>query len=119
MNNRIEKFISDIKTISPERAKLVKKLHSMYKSSYPELTENFIYGGIGIYFGKKLIGGVWVHTKHISVIFSEGYRLEDPDNILEGGGKFRRHIKIFSDDDVKEKKVEFFIQKYVALETEK
>ncbi|MFC1617673.1 DUF1801 domain-containing protein [Patescibacteria group bacterium] len=119
MNKKIEKFISDIETVSIERAKLANKLRNMYKSSHPRLTENFIYGGIGIYFGKKLIGGVWVHTKHISIIFSEGYRLEGPDNILEGGGKFRRHIKIFSDKDIDEKKVEFFIQKYVALETEK
>ncbi len=119
MSDKIKKFLSDIETVSPERARLAKKLRDMYVSSHPNLTENFIYGGIGIYFGKKLLGGVWIYAKHISVIFGEGYRIKNIDNILEGGGKFRRHIKIFSGKDIKEKKVALFIQKYIALEIEK
>ena len=36
--------------------------------------------------------------------------MKDPDNILEGTGKFRRHLKIRSFSDIKNKKVDLFVK---------
>ncbi len=119
MDNRIKNFITDLETVSSQRVKLVNKLRKMFKSANSDLKERFIYGGIGVYLGDKLIGGVWVYTNHTSVIFSDGRKLKDPEKILEGGGKYRRHIKISSKEDIKTKKVENFIKEYIALEIKK
>jgi len=55
------------------------------------------------------MGGIFVYSGHISIEFSFGDELADPDKILEGKGKKRRHIKIIKIQDVEEKQVKFFI----------
>lgn len=116
MDNRIENFIKDLESFFPEKVEIVNEVRKMFKAVDGKLEEKFIYGGIGVYFGEKLIGGVWVYSKHVSVIFSDGYKLKDPDKILEGNGKFRRHIKVYSKDDLEKKKVKSFIEQCVDLE---
>lgn len=62
---------------------------------------------------KSGIGGVFISRNHISFEFSNGHLLDDPDNILQGGGKYRRHIKIRSFNDIEDKKlIDFFTQAY-------
>ena len=39
--------------------------------------------------------------------------MNDPKKLLEGTGKFRRHLKIRSLSDIKDKKVEFFVKQIV------
>ncbi len=68
-----------------------------------------MYGGI-MFSIEDDFGGVFVRKNHISFEFSSGVQMDDPDNILEGTGQFRRHLKIQSLDDIKDKKVEFFVK---------
>ena len=37
---------------------------------------------------------------HVSLAFTEGRFLDDPDTILEGSGKTRRHIKLHRVEDI-------------------
>jgi hypothetical protein len=37
--------------------------------------------------------------------------ISDPDKYLEGGGKYRRHLKIFDKKDIKNKKIESYVSK--------
>lgn len=118
MNNKVEKFIADLEIVALPKLKLVNKLRDIFKKAKPKLEEKFIYGGIGMYLGEELVGGVWVYTKHVSIIFSEGRKLSDSDKILEGGGKYRRHIRIFEERDIEEKKVVDFVEQYFKLKAE-
>ncbi|MBA3595351.1 MAG: DUF1801 domain-containing protein [Polaromonas sp.] len=55
--------------------------------------------------------GIFSYTKHVSLEFSEGAALPDKFKVLEGEGKFRRHIKLSSIEDVSEK----YVREYLVL----
>ncbi|PCI86925.1 MAG: hypothetical protein COB24_08185 [Hyphomicrobiales bacterium] len=62
---------------------------------------------------KTQIGGVFISKKHVSFEFSKGYLFDDPNGLLEGGGKFRRHLKLRSFNDIGDKNLTgFFKQAY-------
>ncbi len=44
--------------------------------------------------------GIFVHKKHVQLSFSNGAELTDPENLLLGSGKFRRHINVKSSADI-------------------
>lgn len=46
--------------------------------------------------------GVFAHPNHVTVEFGQGHRLEDCYHQLEGSGEYRRHIKLYSPDEVKQ-----------------
>jgi hypothetical protein len=54
---------------------------------------------------------VFSDAKHVSLEFGAGGSLPDRYGVLEGGGKFRRHIKLTSVDEIAGKHV----RKYLAL----
>ena len=41
-----------------------------------------------------LAGGVFGYKDHVSVEFSQGVGFEDPNGLLAGKGKARRHVKL-------------------------
>ncbi len=63
---------------------------------------------------KAIVGGVFIYKDHVSVEFSEGAGLDDPNGHLEGGGKARRHVKLRSLTDIEAKTVRAFLKQ--ALE---
>lgn len=50
--------------------------------------------------GDAAFGYVNAFTHHVNVGFFRGTELEDPNDILEGNGKFMRHVKIASSHTV-------------------
>jgi len=59
---------------------------------------------------KTLVCGHFVYKNHVSLEFSNGYQLQDPNGVLEGNGKYRRHIKLTRQDDIEEKFVRSMIE---------
>ena len=49
--------------------------------------------------GDVPFGYVNVFTAHVNVGFFQGAGLRDPDGLLEGGGKFMRHVKLRARED--------------------
>jgi hypothetical protein len=47
--------------------------------------------------------GVFCYKAHVSLEFPQGYKMSDPHGLLEGSGKYRRHIKFRSQDDIDRK----------------
>lgn len=78
-----------------------------------------MYGGIvfelepGVH--KTMICGHFVYKNHVSIEFGDGFKFEDPNAVLEGKGKYRRHIKLISIDDVESKNVRAMVQQAIAL----
>jgi hypothetical protein len=52
--------------------------------------------------GQIAFGYVNAFTSHVNVGFFQGTELPDPNHLLEGTGKFMRHVKISSGEGVDE-----------------
>lgn len=52
--------------------------------------------------GEVAFGYVNVFTAHVNVGFFQGTELPDPDGLLEGTGKFMRHVKIRPGESIDE-----------------
>ena len=59
---------------------------------------------------KKFVGGIYVYKDHVSLEFSQGASINDPDGRLEGKGKNRRHLKFEAVNDVADKGAEGFLK---------
>ncbi|MBF0263795.1 MAG: DUF1801 domain-containing protein [Gammaproteobacteria bacterium] len=117
MNPEIENYINDIRTVSEEFYQIVLEARKLFLSSLPESSESIKYGGIVYSNDKDLIGGIFTYKKHISIEFSQGAQLNDNDSVLEGKGKYRRHIKLQTIQDISNKKVEIYIQQAIELDS--
>lgn len=61
-----------------------------------------------------LVGGVFGYKDHVSVAFSQGVTFADPDELLEGKGKARRHVKLRGLADIEDKDVATFMARALA-----
>lgn len=111
----VQQFISDLFTLGSDKAEIVAGLYNLFKASNSTFTDKFIYGGIGIYLVEELIGGIYVSKNHVSLVFSDGYKLSDPDRVLEGSGQFRRHIKVKNVVEIQSKNCAKYIKKLFEL----
>ena len=59
--------------------------------------------------------GVFVHTKHVQISFSRGAELSDPNKLLLGSGKRRRHLNYVSSDDVDFGELEVLLKQAAKL----
>lgn len=88
---------------------ITRELDDIIKDVAPGSGRRGMYGGI--VFEKEagnhstMVCGHFVYKQHVSLEFSQGYKLDDPDGVLEGNGKYRRHIKLFEPTDILEKSV--------------
>lgn len=57
-----------------------------------------------------MICGHFVYKNHVGLEFSNGYQLQDSAGVLEGKGKYRRHIKLRRQEDVSAKHVRSVIE---------
>jgi len=108
-SNKIEEFLEDIQFQSSEKFEILKSIREIFKDANPKLDEEIKYGGLVFNLSNTLMGGIFIYSEHISIEFSLGAELADPDKILEGKGKKRRHIKIRKIGDIQEKQVEMIV----------
>ena len=115
-NAKIDGFLEDIQVQSPEKYEALKSIRQIFNDANPKLDEEIKYGGLVFNLSNTLMGGIFVYSEHISIEFSFGAELADPDKILEGKGKKRRHIKIRRIEDIQEKKVENFVASAMRMD---
>jgi len=108
--DRISKLLEDVRFLDQGRYELVQSLREIILGLAPSVTEEVKYGGILFSNGESFCG-VFSYAKHVSLEFGAGGSLPDRYGVLEGGGKFRRHIKLTSVDEIAGKHV----RKYLAL----
>ena len=111
-DERVLKFLEEIMLFNDEQFNILQKLRKIVFNIYPKTDERMMYGGI-MFSLKEDFGGVFVRKNHISFEFGKGFTMNDPDKLLEGTGKFRRHFKIKSLSDVRDKNVEYFVRQAV------
>jgi hypothetical protein len=108
-NLDVQNFIDNIMMLDNPKHQTLLELRKIVFENFPKVKERIMYGGI-IFSLDDDFGGVFVYKNHISFEFSYGYKFKDPDKQLEGKGKYRRHLKIRSGDDIEIKKVAFFVK---------
>ena len=105
----IEAYLRDLREHSFEFHDMVLRIRSLLLETCPGLTEAVKYGGIVFLKNEELVGGIFVYREHVSVEFSQGSSFPDPDAVLEGKGKYRRHIKLRGLEEIEAKHVAGFI----------
>ncbi|MCD4752983.1 MAG: DUF1801 domain-containing protein [Anaerolineaceae bacterium] len=111
-DEQVQKFLDEMMMIDDEKFNVLQLLREIVLNNYPKTCERMMYGGIMLSHEDDF-GGLFVRKNHISFEFINGFTMNDPKKLLEGTGKFRRHLKIISLSDIKDKKVEFFVKQAV------
>lgn len=97
-------LLEDIRLVSEERYAVMEAVRALVNKSFKPIAEEVKYGGILFVSGVPFCG-VFAYKEHVSVEFSHGARIDDAHGHLEGAGKGRRHLKLMSLDDIKNKKL--------------
>ncbi|ATX82418.1 hypothetical protein Ga0123462_1559 [Mariprofundus ferrinatatus] len=113
-NEQVQSFLDDIIVSDPDKSDIIEKLRKVVFQTDSNINERMMYGGIMLSLERDF-GGIFAYKNHVSFEFSFGASLDDPSNILEGGGKFRRHIKIHGLADIEAKKVASFVKQALEL----
>ena len=102
-----------------EKQNLVAWLHQQVLSAVPKATTVEKYGGTLFTLRPEekegQFCGVFACKAHVHLAFSRGVDLDDPQGLLEGGGKFRRHLNFRSADDVPAKDLRRFLKAAAKL----
>ena len=112
-DEKVQKFLDEIIIIDNDQYITLNAMREIVFKTYPKTDERIMYGGIMFSLNQEDFGGLFVRKNHISFEFSTGFMMKDPNKLLEGSGKFRRHLKIKSKEDVKNKDVDFFVKQAV------
>jgi hypothetical protein len=109
-NEKVQKFLNDLILVDNEKFKLLIEIREIIFSAYLKIDEKVMYGGIIFFLNNEMFSGVKSNKNHITIEFSKGFMMKDPNKFLEGSGKFRRHLKIRTKADIKNKEVIFFVK---------
>lgn len=88
------------------------------RAAAPDVSLQPKYGGEVLIPGanapKAIIGGIYVYEDYVTVELSNGAGFADPDGVLEGKGKARRHVKLRSLEDLATQSVAQFLNQAFA-----
>ena len=111
---QVQSFLEDLESFNVDAFEIIMTLRKIVYSVDPGVQERMMYGGI-MFSTHEDFGGVFAYTKHVTMEFSKGYLLKDPEHLLQGKGKYRRHLKFVSIEEVEEEVVKGFVEQMVEL----
>ncbi len=109
----IQKHIDTIKEQDIEFHNIVITLRKIVHELAPDALENIKYWGI-VFSYDELFCWIYVSKNHVTLEFSKWYLLDNTHGFLEWSGKFRRHIKFHSVQDITSKYTVDYIKKTIA-----
>lgn len=114
-DTKVKEFLDKIRQDAADKFKVLETLREIVLKIHPETTERMMYGGIMFTAKGEDFGGIFVSKNHISFEFSNGVSFDDPNKLLEGTGKHRRHLKIKPDVNILNYEVEYFVKQAIKL----
>ncbi len=111
---RVTQFMQDIQSLDGPWYAIAMQIRDMYFKCDPNLTEDIKYGGLVFNQNNELVSGIFFRKAHISIEFGNGAALPDPNSVLEGKGKDRRHIKVRSVEEITSKSVGYYVQQVIT-----
>jgi uncharacterized protein YdeI (YjbR/CyaY-like superfamily) len=103
-------FLDSISAVSHENYEIISSIREKVLDSKSNVSETIKYGGLIFIFKNKEVAGLFAYKNHVSFEFGEGFKFSDPENLLRGQGKYRRHLRFESVADVDDPQVEYFIR---------
>jgi hypothetical protein len=113
-DDKVEQWVHDLQLTLPELHAIVQSTRTLVRSVAPKAAERIMYGGI-LFSAPEQFCGVFAYSAHVSMEFGQGAELKDPHRVLEGKGKFRRHIKLLTRDDIESKHLKDYIAQALRL----
>lgn len=105
---KIRQFLEDVQRANPVHHDCIEHIRTLLLALGNDVTEEVKYGGL-LFGTHQHFCGLFAYSGHVTVEFSEGAALADLYGVLEGNGKYRRHIKITSMDEVEHKHVHDYL----------
>ncbi|MDY0199544.1 MAG: DUF1801 domain-containing protein [Tenuifilaceae bacterium] len=112
-SKKVQAFLDEILTVDNEKFIIINAMREIVFENHKTTDERIMYGGIMFSIDDDDFGGLFVRKNHISFEFTKGFLMKDPNKLLEGNGKYRRHLKIKSIDDIQYKNVEYYIKQAI------
>ena len=114
----VQSLLEDIRLVSEKNYEIVDAVRALVRKNFNAYSEEVKYGGI-LFANGVQFGGVFAYKAHVTVEFGSGAKIADTFGFLEGSGKGRRHIKLMSISEIKEKKLaEYLLLAFRAAEQE-
>ena len=92
--NEIEILLEEFELLNSDLASIIYSIRQMVLEIAPASQEKKMYGGIIYSTPGRMFCGLFMRKNHVSVEFDLGHLLEDKEKLLEGSGKYRRHLQI-------------------------
>jgi hypothetical protein len=110
INNFLDVYDPEVQAIAHELCRIV-------SDTAPDLKEEVKRGWKNItYSGKGVVCAVQPYSQYVSLHFYKGTELDDPNGVLQGGGKQLRHVKIPSLDAIDERVLAPLIKQALAMD---
>jgi hypothetical protein len=95
---------------SPRNQKSITALSRLVKKTAPDFTPSVKWGQ-GCWIMDE-VPRIFIHAEpdHVQFGFYAGSKLKDPESLLAGKGKFVRHTKVFTTNDIRTKALEKLIR---------
>lgn len=106
--SQIDLLLQDIHLASDVNFAIVKELRKLVLATGKNIQEEVKYGGI-LFSAAKPFCGIFAYANHVSLEFGNGAILADLHKVLEGQGKFRRHIKLQQTSDIESKHIKHYL----------
>ncbi len=111
---KVAQLLHDLALADAEVLAVVEAARALIYSLLPTATERVMYGGL-MFATTADFCGIFAYKKHVSVEFGRGCDLADVVGVLEGCGKFRRHIKLLSTHDIESKSLAQYVLQAAQL----
>jgi hypothetical protein len=98
----VQALLEDIRFVSEQNYEIVEAVRALIKNTFETTSEEVKYGGILFTSGVQF-GGIFAYKSHVTVEFGNGAKINDSFGFLEGTGKGRRHVKLMSVSQIKDK----------------
>jgi hypothetical protein len=108
-DEKVDRLLHELQITNPDGYELVRAVRGVIYNVVPKATERVMYGGF-MFSSDEQFCGVFAYKEHVSVEFGRGCDLDDPHRVLEGSGKYRRHIKLFTLTDITLKFFELYVE---------
>ncbi|MDD3610147.1 MAG: DUF1801 domain-containing protein [Halothiobacillaceae bacterium] len=108
---------ADLSLTHPSMHALWRQACAVVVEAVPQARAHVMYGGL-LFAAPEDFCGVFAYAGHVSVEFGRGAELADPFGVLEGKGRFRRHIKLRAMEDIATRHLrEYILQAHVLSST--
>ena len=114
-DQKVNTLLQELEITDPPKYALMEALRDVVFQANGNVGERVMYGGILFSIDDTMFCGIFSYKNHVSMEFGDGYLMKDMYQMLEGKGKFRRHLKILNEEDITGKHVVYYIDQALAV----